>query len=226
MSDDALRQRLVTGLAAMQLELPDAVVDRLLAYHALLVKWNKAYNLTAVREPESMITRHLLDSLAVVPYLPEGATIDVGTGAGLPGVPLALVFPERAFTLLDSNGKKTRFLVQVKAELGLENVTVAHQRVEDFHPDRPFDCVITRAFASVADILTGSRHLLAAEGQVMAMKGAVPEVELAELPKGYRLIEVIPLKVPGLEQEQRHLVCIGRDIDSGSESHAGESFNG
>ena len=224
MSSDALRQRLTSGLQSMQLELPDAVVERLLAYLAMLIKWNKAYNLTAVRQPLEMVTRHLLDALAVVPHLPGGRIIDVGTGGGIPGIPLSLVFPERDFTLLDANGKKTRFLVQAKAELGLVNVTVVNQRVEEYHPGQPFDCVITRAFASVADILTGSRHLLAKNGQMVAMKGAVPESELVTLPEGFHLMEVIPLRVPGLEQEQRHLIRIGRDNDSGSENQAGEGM--
>lgn len=224
MSEDALRQRLVTGLKTMQLELPESVVEGLLAYLALLAKWNKAYNLTAVRDPMEMVTRHLLDSLALVPHLPPGRIIDVGTGGGLPGIPLSLVFPERDFTLLDSNGKKTRFLVQARGELGLDNVTVVHQRVEQFQPDQLFDCVITRAFASVADILTGSRHLLTSDGQMMAMKGAVPEEELVNLPEGYHLLEVISLRVPGLEQEQRHLLRIGRDNNSGSKSQTGEGF--
>lgn len=224
MSNDVLRQRLLKGLQALQLELSESVVAGLLAYLALLVKWNRAYNLTAVRDPQEMVTRHLLDSLAVVPHLPAGSIIDVGSGAGLPGIPLALVFPERDITLLDSNGKKTRFLVQAKGELGLANVTVVQQRVEQFHPEHPFNCVITRAFASLTDILTGSRHLLATNGQMMAMKGEVPAEELTTLPEGYHLLEVISLRVPGLEQEQRHLLRIGRDNDSGSESQAGEGF--
>jgi 16S rRNA (guanine527-N7)-methyltransferase len=218
MGRDDLRQRLVSGLQAMQLELPESVVEGLLAYLALLIKWNKAYNLTAVRDPLEMVTRHLLDSLAVVPYLYGERIIDVGTGGGLPGIPLSIVFPQRQFTLLDSNGKKTRFLVQAKAELGLENVAVVHSRVEAYQPDQAYDVVITRAFASVADILRGSRHLLNDNGQMMAMKGAVPEEELAALPQGFHLSEVIPLWVPGLEQEQRHLIRIGRNINSGSES--------
>jgi 16S rRNA (guanine527-N7)-methyltransferase len=221
---DELRARLDLGLRQLGLELPEEVCVRLIAYIRLLAKWNKAYNLTAVREPREMVTRHLLDSLAVVPHLPPGRIIDVGSGAGLPGIPLALVFPARHFTLLDANGKKSRFLVQARAELGLENVMVVNQRVEQFHPEHPFDCVITRAFASVADILSGSRHLLAGNGQVLAMKGEVPAAELNSLPAGYRLLEVIPLQVPGLEQEQRHLLRIGRDNDSGSESQAGEGF--
>lgn len=210
MSDEALRQRLVSGLQAMQLALSESVVERLLAYLAMLVKWNKAYNLTAVRDPGEMVTRHLLDSLAVVPHLEGGRIIDVGTGAGLPGIPLAIVFPEREFTLLDSNGKKTRFLVQARAELGLENVTVVHARVEAFESDQRFDCVITRAFASVADILAGSRHLLTDDGHMLAMKGEVPEKELAALAQGFCLGQTIPLRVPGLEQEQRHLLRIVR----------------
>ena len=222
MSD--LRIRLESGLKAMQLELPESVVDALLAYLAMLAKWNKVHNLTAVRDPMEMVTRHLLDSLAVVPHLPGKRIIDVGTGGGLPGIPLSLVFPDRDFTLLDSNSKKTRFLVQAKAELGLKNVTVVHDRVENYQPAHPFDCVITRAFASVADILTGSRHLLTRDGQMMAMKGEVPEQELAALPEGFHLNEVIALRVPGLEQEQRHLLRIGRDNDSGSESQAVEDY--
>lgn len=205
-----LRKKLDAGLAKLGLDLPEAVRDQLIAYVELLAKWNKAYNLTAVRDPAEMVTRHLLDSLAVVPHFHGQRTIDVGTGGGLPGIPLALVFPERQFVLLDSNSKKTRFLIQAKATLGLENVTVVHERVEAFHDDDGFDCIITRAFAPVADILTGSRHLLTPQGEFLAMKGAVPEQELAAMPQGYCLVEVIPLRVPGLEQEQRHLLRIGK----------------
>jgi len=206
-----LREKLDAGLAKLGLNLPEGVRGDLVAYVELLAKWNKAYNLTAIRNPDDMVTRHLLDSLAVVPYVQGEYIIDVGTGGGLPGIPLALVYPERRLVLLDSNSKKTRFLVQAKASLGLENVTVVHSRVEEYRPERQFDVVITRAFASVADILTGSRHLLTPQGEFLAMKGAVPEEELVELPQGFHLIEVIALKVPGLEQEQRHLLRIGRD---------------
>ncbi len=206
-----LATQLDRGLEALKLDLPAPVRQGLLDYVALLQKWNKAYNLTAIRDPQQMVTRHLLDSLAVVPHLCGERIIDVGTGGGLPGIPLALVFPERQFELLDTNSKKTRFLVQAKAQLGLENVEVVHARVEEYHTDRLFDCIITRAFASVTDILTSSRHLLTPIGEFLAMKGAVPEEELAMLPPGFRLIEVIPLKVPGLEQEQRHLLRIGQE---------------
>ena len=147
----------------------------------------------------------------MVPYLQGQRIIDVGTGGGLPGIPLSIVFPEREFVLLDSNSKKTRFLVQAKAELGLDNVTVVHRRVEEFRPEQTFDAVITRAFASVADILTSSRHLLGPGGKFLAMKGLIPADELASLPAGFHLEEVIALEVPGLEQEQRHLLRIGRE---------------
>ena len=205
-----LRKILDTGLAKLGLDLPEAVREKLIDYVELLAKWNKTYNLTAVRDLAEMVTRHLLDSLAVAPHFHGRRTIDVGTGGGLPGIPLALVFPERQFVLLDSNSKKTRFLIQAKATLGLENVTVVHERIEAFQDDVGFDCIITRAFAPVADILTGSRHLLTPKGEFLAMKGAVPEQELAAMPQGYQLIEVIPLRVPGLEQEQRHLLRIGQ----------------
>lgn len=205
-----LRDKLDSGLVKLGLDLPEAVRERLIAYVELLAKWNKAINLTAVRDPAEMVTRHLLDSLAVVPHFHGQRTIDVGTGGGLPGIPLAIVYPEREFVLLDSNSKKTRFLVQARATLGLQNVTVVHERVEAFRDDDGFDCIITRAFAPVADILTGSRHLLTPNGEFLAMKGAVPEEELAALPQGFHLLEVIALKVPGLEQEQRHLLRIGQ----------------
>jgi 16S rRNA (guanine527-N7)-methyltransferase len=153
-----------------------------------------------------MVPRHLLDSLAVMPYVAGMRIIDVGSGAGIPGIPLALALPDREFVLLDSNGKKSRFQTQVKAALGLQNVEVVNRRVEDYRPDRLFDTVITRAFASVTDILSSSRHLLASGGEMLAMKGVLPESELETLPHGFQLAETINIKVPGLEQEQRHLL--------------------
>jgi 16S rRNA (guanine527-N7)-methyltransferase len=212
-----LRHRLDTGIAALDLTLEEGQRLQLLAYLGLLQKWNRAYNLTAVRDPAEMVTRHLIDSLAVAPHLERRQretrplrVVDVGSGAGLPGIPLALVFPQFEFVLLDSNGKKTRFLTQAKAELGLDNVSVIQSRVEEFRPDAPlFDVVIARAFASLGEILARCRHLLVPRGRILAMKGAVTAEELAALPEGTVQHEVVRLMVPGLEGEARHLVCVG-----------------
>ncbi|HEY0720334.1 MAG TPA: 16S rRNA (guanine(527)-N(7))-methyltransferase RsmG [Gammaproteobacteria bacterium] len=203
-----LRERLTGGCAELELVLPPEAIDKLLDYIALLAKWNQAYNLTAVRDPAEMVTRHLLDSLAVGPHLTGRRIIDVGTGAGLPGIPLAILFPERHFVLLDSNGKKTRFLVQAKASLGLENVTVVHSRVEEYRPPEPFDTVIARAFAALTEILALCGHLIAEEGSVLAMKGSVTEAEAVG--EGFRLAGITPLHVPGLAHEQRHLIRVIR----------------
>ncbi|MGE0080772.1 MAG: 16S rRNA (guanine(527)-N(7))-methyltransferase RsmG [Thiohalomonadaceae bacterium] len=205
MSDD--RTRLAAGARALGLELDASALDRLLAYRDLLAKWNRAYNLTAVRDPAEMIEKHLLDSLSVAPYLHGDRICDVGTGGGLPGVPLAIVQPGRRFTLLDSNGKKTRFLVQAAAELGLQNVTVVHARAEQHRPAERCTTVVTRAFATLADMLAASGHLLAPGGVFLAMKGVYPREELAAVPPTYRVQDVLELHVPGLEGA-RHLVRI------------------
>ncbi|MDO8860110.1 16S rRNA (guanine(527)-N(7))-methyltransferase RsmG [Haliea sp. E1-2-M8] len=203
--DTALATLLYRGTAALELTPTSGQQTQLLAYLALLCKWNQAYNLTAVRDPAAMVTRHLLDSLAVAPWLRGSYCIDVGTGAGLPGVPLAIMFPEREFHLLDSNGKKTRFLFQVQTALPLPNITIHHARVEDFRPQRRFDAVLSRAFASLADMIAGTRHLLRPEGVFLAMKGARPDHELEAVAEQCRVRGVHPLAVPGLD-EQRHLV--------------------
>ena len=193
------------GCETLGLALESGQEALLLAYLELLQKWNNAYNLTAVRDPEQMVTRHLLDSLAIAPQLRGQNVIDVGTGAGLPGIPLAILYPQRNFSLLDSNGKKTRFLFQVKTALRLDNMRVHHQRVESFRPSDPYDAVLSRAFASLTDMVAGCRHLLAASGRFFAMKGAYPTEELAALGPACELIAVHELQVPGLA-EQRHLV--------------------
>jgi 16S rRNA (guanine527-N7)-methyltransferase len=179
--------------------------DALIAYLELLVKWNKAYNLTAVREPEQMVTRHLLDSLSIVPFLSEGRIIDVGTGAGLPGVVLAIMDTDREIHLLDSNGKKTRFLFQVKTALGLDTMVIHHDRVERFSDAGGYELIVSRAFASLQDMVVGCRHLLSAQGRFLAMKGVFPQDELAAVADLVELRACHEVRVPGLE-EQRNLL--------------------
>jgi 16S rRNA (guanine527-N7)-methyltransferase len=195
------------GCAALQLSVDARQQEQLLDYLALLSRWNRTYNLTSVRDEAQMVTRHLLDSLAIAPYLTGQRFLDVGTGAGLPGVPMALLFPAREFHLLDSNGKKTRFLFQVKTALCLDNMFVHQARVESFLVAEPFETVLTRAFASLQDMVHGCRHLLAPGGRILAMKGAYPTQELAVVSQECASIVVHPLTVPGLG-EQRHLVEI------------------
>lgn len=202
---------LAEGIAALGLTLDAEQQERLLAYLALVVKWNKAYNLTAIRDPLEMVTKHLLDSLAVLPQLHGGTVLDVGSGAGLPGIPLAIADAARQFTLLDSNGKKTRFLLQAKGELRLSNLSVVHSRLERYRPGQLFDTVTARAFASLADMVAGTAHLLAPGGTLLAMKGEYPQDELEALPPGFVVREIIALTVPGLEA-QRHLVRIAPDV--------------
>jgi 16S rRNA (guanine527-N7)-methyltransferase len=195
------------GCAALQVAVEPRQQQQLLEYLALLSRWNQAYNLTAVRDQAQMVTRHVLDSLAIAPLLTGQRVLDVGTGAGLPGVPLALLFPQREFHLLDSNGKKTRFLFQVKTALCLDNMVVHQARVDAFRSTELFDTVVSRAFASLQDMVHGCRHLLHPAGRILAMKGAYPVQELAAVGPECADIVVHPLRVPGLD-EQRHLVEI------------------
>jgi 16S rRNA (guanine527-N7)-methyltransferase len=213
---DPLRQRLDAGLSALKLDLTDDVAAALLAYVALLARWNATYNLSAVRDPAEMVTRHLLDSLAILPLVTGATLADLGTGAGLPGIPLAIVAPERSVTLVDSNGKKTRFLRAAVRELGLKNVSVAEKRVEAV--DGTFDCITTRAFASLADMLAWGGALLAPEGRWLALKGRFPQDELAQLPPSFRVEEIRRLEVPGLDAE-RHVVVIKRARSTASGDH-------
>jgi 16S rRNA (guanine527-N7)-methyltransferase len=206
MSDrPALRQRLVAGIAELALDLPADATDRLLTYLDLLGHWNRAYNLTAVRDPVATVSRHLLDSLAVAP-LESGATLaDLGSGAGLPGIPLAIAAPRRRVVLVDSNGKKARFLREAVRQLALPNVQVAESRVEEV--TGPFDCITARAFTSLPEMMRQGGHLLAPEGCWLAMKGRFPHDELAGIEPAFRIESVAALAVPGLDAE-RHVVVI------------------
>ena len=203
--DAALANSLARGCQALNVAGDPAVQDQLLAYLELLNKWNRAYNLTAVRDPQQMIGKHLLDSLAIAPYLVGQRLIDVGTGGGLPGVPMAILFPQREFHLLDSNGKKTRFLFQVKTALGLDNMNIHQARVEHWRGEGSFDAVLSRAFASLEDMVSGCQHLLVEGGHFLAMKGAYPTGEIATVEDRCAVQAVHELQVPGLG-EQRHLV--------------------
>ncbi|KEA62528.1 rRNA small subunit 7-methylguanosine (m7G) methyltransferase GidB [Marinobacterium lacunae] len=202
------KAQLEQQLSALKIAADQHQVDSLLAYLALLVKWNKAYNLTAVRDPAEMVTRHLVDSLSILPWIGEGRLIDVGSGPGLPGIPLAIMRPELDVTTLDSNGKKTRFQNQVKLELGLSNLDVIHGRVEQCDKG-PYEQIVSRAFASLADMLNWTGHLCSDQGVFLAMKGLYPEAELNQLPPGYALKACHRLDLPDTDGE-RHLLILGR----------------
>lgn len=199
--------KLSSLLKAANITLTDQQKQQLVGYVELLHKWNKAYNLTSVRDPQQMLVRHILDSVVVEPHLQGERFIDVGTGPGLPGIPLAIVRPQSHFTLLDSLGKRVRFLRQVQHELGLTNVTPVQSRVEEYPSEPPFDGVISRAFASLEDMLTWCHHLPGPEGRFYALKGVRPDDEIAALPAGFRVEKIQPLQVPELDGE-RHLVVI------------------
>lgn len=198
---------LTSLLQAAGISLSDQQKQQLVAYVGLLDKWNKAYNLTSVRDPQQMLVRHILDSIVVAPHLQGSRFIDVGTGPGLPGIPLAIVMPDAHFTLLDSLGKRVRFLRQVQHELGLTNITPVQSRVEAFPAEPPFDGVISRAFASLTDMVNWCHNLPGREGRFFALKGVRPDDEIAELPAGYVSDAVIKLQVPQLEGD-RHLVIL------------------
>lgn len=209
----SLAQQLATGLAALGLDLPAAVQARLLAYVGLLKKWNATYNLTAIRDEAEMVTQHLFDSLSVLPALQESALAgrrwaDVGSGAGLPGIPLAIVRPELDMTLIETVEKKSAFQRQAKIELGLSNITVANRRVEAM-PGAQFAAVISRAFAELADFVNLAGHLLEPRGRLYAMKGHLPDAEIGRLPPPWVVADSVRLHVPGLEAE-RHLIILER----------------
>lgn len=203
----SLADRLTAGIAELGLDIASGAQQGMLDYLALVGKWNKAYNLTAVREPGRMLTHHLLDSLAVLPHVRGRRVLDVGSGAGLPGIPLALARPEWQVTLLDANHKKATFLRQAVIELRLSNVDVVCERVESWLPAQPFDTVLSRAFSDLPEFLALAGRLCARNGIVIAMKGVYPHEELAQLPAEYRLRSVVTLHVPGVDAE-RHAALL------------------
>lgn len=208
----SLAEELQNGIAELGIALGEDAQGKLLDYVELLRKWNNVYNLTAIRDPQQMVSHHLLDSLAAMPHLWPGRWLDVGCGAGLPGLVLAAAQPDWQFTLLDSNSKKTSFVQQAVIELGLKNAVVYCARVEEWQPVERFDGIISRAFSELGDFLRCTRHLLAPRGRWVAMKGA-PQQELKkEVPDGCRVERVIPLKVPGLNAA-RSLVIVSNNID-------------
>ena len=196
---------LASGIAEMHLDVSIEAQQKLLAYLSLLQKWNKVYNLTAVRDPLEMVTLHLLDSLSVLPYVNANNLLDVGSGGGLPGIVLAICKPDIQVTTIDTVQKKAIFMRQVKGELGLSNLTVVHARVESYQPAEKFEAIISRAFSEIALFIKLTQPLLAENGQWLAMKGQLPQQEIKDL--GLKINQIIPLKVAGLDAE-RHLIVL------------------
>lgn len=199
--------QLEQGLSTLGIELPVLTQHKLLDYLALLYKWNKTYSLTALREQEKAVSHHLLDSLAVLPFVAAGSLLDVGSGGGMPGIPLAIARPDLRVTLLDSNSKKAAFLQQAAIELSMPNISVHGGRVEQYHPASDFALITSRAFSDLADFVVRSRHLLSADGRWLAMKGVWPEDEIGRLPDSIAVDAVQRLVVPGVDGE-RHLVVL------------------
>lgn len=205
-----LAGQLAAGAAQLGLSLSPQAQKQLLDFLALLEKWNRVYNLTAVREPAQMVTQHLLDCLAIVPHIDASNILDVGSGAGLPGIPVAVALPQAKVTLLESSQKKATFIRQVLIELKLDNAVIERSRVESWHPAQTFDLIVSRAFADLGEFAERAGHLLAPGGALAAMKGAYPHEELSRLPRGFRLRAAHLLTVPGLDAA-RHLMIIARD---------------
>ncbi|HUO44149.1 MAG TPA: 16S rRNA (guanine(527)-N(7))-methyltransferase RsmG [Burkholderiales bacterium] len=203
----ALDDLLAQGIAELGLSVPAATQHRMRDYLKLIEKWNRTFSLTAIRSPEDMLRRHLLDSLAISPYVSARFVLDVGSGAGLPGIPLAMMWPQSRITLLDSNQKKAAFMRQAIIELGLANATVVCDRIETWRSEAGFDLIVSRAFSDLPKFIEAAGRLCAADGVMAAMKGAYPDDELARMPPGFAVERVVSLSIPGLN-EARHLVLL------------------
>ncbi len=204
----SMQDQIAGGIAAMGIELPLDAQERFAQHLALISKWNRVHNLTAIRETEQMVVLHLLDSLSLLPHIDGARTVlDVGSGPGLPGIPVAIARPDAAVALLDSSHKKCTFLQQAKTELALANVEVICERVENWKPARTFDAIVSRAFSDLADFVAQAQHLLAPGGRLVAMKGVYPFDEIARVPASHRVAQVLELRVPHLDAK-RHLVFV------------------
>lgn len=210
MSKDVLASELQRGITQLGLDLSSTQQSMLLDYLALLLKWNKAFNLSGVKTASEMLSRHILDSLSVVPFIKGQCVLDVGTGPGLPGIPLAICYPDKQFILLDSNGKKTRFIFQAQLQLGLTNVEVQNTRIESLSSEKPIDTIVSRAFSAIADFVALTRHIVESAKHpvtLVAMKGLFPDDEIEQLPNDYVVRAATSVKVPG-HQAERHIIEI------------------
>lgn len=209
MSDNTeyLTGLLTTHIKRTELQVTKDQISQLVGFVQMIDKWNKTYNLTSVRDVESMLLKHIMDSIVVAPHLTQNHYIDVGTGPGLPGIPLAIMLPEKHFTLLDSLGKRVRFMKQVAYELKLDNIQPVQSRVEDYVSPHPLKGVLSRAFASLNDMLNWCQHLIGNDGTFIALKGQLPQQEIDDLPAGFAVTEIVQLQVPELDGD-RHLIKI------------------
>jgi 16S rRNA (guanine527-N7)-methyltransferase len=202
-----LQKVLIEGLTDSNIAVNKEQQEKLIDYVLMMNKWNKTYNLTSVRDPREMMIKHIIDSIIISPHITENTYIDVGTGPGLPGIPLAIMHPNKTFILLDSLGKRVRFMKQVAYELGIDNIQPVQARVEDFHSTIRIDAVLSRAFASLKDMLHWCQHLVDSSGTFLALKGQLPQQEIEQLPDNFILRDVIELQIPKLEGD-RHLIKI------------------
>ncbi|MFZ2315020.1 MAG: 16S rRNA (guanine(527)-N(7))-methyltransferase RsmG [Gammaproteobacteria bacterium] len=204
-----MKQLLITALQENGLTIDETAIQKLIDYLQLLKTWNKVFNLTTITDPRDMVYLHIIDSLLIQPYLQGKHMLDVGSGAGLPGIPLAICYPEQEWVLLDKNSKKTRFQTQAIAELGLKNVKATHTRSEEFRPTLRFDSIVSRAFGTIQMFVETAGHLLAPTGKLIAMKGKYPAEELTDIPAHFEVTAINELQVKGIAIE-RHVVCLGR----------------